>query len=282
VRVNVTVSTGGSLAAAAQAGDPALVVRELGEVPDLRAASELLGQVWGVGSGAPPVGPELLRGLTHAGNYVAGAFRDGSLVGVAVGFLGGAGDDLFLHSQITGVVAGLRGRSVGLALKQHQRAWALARDVTTISWTFDPLVRRNGWFNLNKLGALATRYLEDFYGEVDDAFNGRDKTDRCVVTWRLDSDRAQQAAAGALEPPAGAGAARLLDEDSAGLPLTGPLEGDALLVRVPEDIVELRTSDPERATRWRFAVRETLGAALAGGFVATGMTADGCYLLERR
>jgi len=33
-----------------------------------------------------------------------------------------------------------------------------------IAWTYDPLIRRNAYFNLVKLGARPVEYLRNFYG----------------------------------------------------------------------------------------------------------------------
>src|SRR5437763_17197337 len=64
-----------------------------------------------------------------------------------------------------------------------------------MEWTTDPLIRRNAYFNLAKLGAEAPQYLVDFYGEMRDAFNAGDESDRLLIRWRLDSERAASAAA---------------------------------------------------------------------------------------
>ena len=107
--------------------------------------------------------PALLRALGHGGNYLVGAYRvdTGELVGASVAFftepLGAA-----MHSHITGVLAGTAGRGVGAALKWHQRQWALERGLTRITWTFDPLIARNSYFNLTRLGARAGNLLRRF------------------------------------------------------------------------------------------------------------------------
>ncbi len=95
--------------------------------------------------------------------------------------------------------AGL-GRSVGFALKVHQRAWCLRRDVRVIAWTYDPLIRRNAYFNLVKLGARPVEYLRNFYGVMDDVINGGTETDRMLVHWDLRSAAAAEASAGRPRP----------------------------------------------------------------------------------
>ena len=139
---------------AVQAADAAaraagVTVRDLTELADLEQVVELFNGIWGR-SDNPPAPLELLRAFAKAGNYVGGAVRDGRLVGACVGFFHAPGEDA-LHSHIAGVAD--TGRSVGFALKLHQRAWALLHGVSEIVWTFDPLIARNAWFNLVKLAA---------------------------------------------------------------------------------------------------------------------------------
>jgi predicted GNAT superfamily acetyltransferase len=251
-------------------------VVELHDVEDHRAAADLLARVWGRDD-EPPVGAELLVALAHSGNFVAGAERDGALVGASVGFLG-RDDGPILHSHITGVAPVAQGQGVGLALKRFQWEWARDRGLVAITWTFDPLVRRNGWFNLVRLGAVATSFVPNLYGTVEDAFNAGGETDRCWVRWDVGGPEAGADAA----PVEAAGATVVLEEDADGLPRSGPLAGDRRLVGVPADIVDLRAHRPDLADAWREAVREVLGASMAEGFAAVGMTSAGGYLLERR
>ena len=69
-----------------------------------------------------------------------------------------------------------------------------------IAWTYDPLIRRNAYFNLVKLGARPAEYLRNFYGAMDDAINGGTETDRMLVHWDLRSDLAVAACAGRWRP----------------------------------------------------------------------------------
>jgi predicted GNAT superfamily acetyltransferase len=249
------------------------MIRALTEMDELSAAADLLASIWGYPPDQGPVTPELLRALAHSGNYVAGAWDGDALVGASAGFLGRHGEELHLHSHISGVAPVHQGGSVGFAIKQHQREWALERGITVIEWTFDPLVRRNAYFNLAKLGARIVGYQAHFYGPMRDAVNAGDETDRAVVSWRL--DRPEPA------PASGAGIV-VLRADESGLPVVDKSDGDVLEAWVPEDVVAMRRDDPETALAWRGALRDTLGAAVGDGYVATGMTRDGWYTLERR
>jgi hypothetical protein len=163
---------------AAAAAD--VVLHELHRMERLKEAQRLFTEVWRPAEGnPPPVTGELLRALAHAGSYVVGAFTGTRMVGASAGFFT-APPDPALHSHITGVAPGVQHRGVGFALKLHQRAWAMARGIPAVVWTFDPLVARNAWFNLAKLGAEPTAYLEDFYGPMTDAINAGMASDRLL------------------------------------------------------------------------------------------------------
>lgn len=271
--------------AAASAG---CQVRELKTVDELQEMTGLFSQVWAKANGQQIVPAEMARALAHAGNYAAGVFVDGALAGAALGFLGQEGGCVHLHSHIMGALPPVRSRGLGFALKLHQRAWALHQGVQEIRWTFDPLVRRNAYFNLAKLGAEAGAYYADFYGKMADEINAGDDSDRVLVNWRLDSPRVVACCAGDQQTPdeqrlRADGAVVVLDEDGDERPVM-TLEnepGPRLLCRVPRDIVSLRRRDPRLAREWRSAVRETLGRAMADGHRATSVTRTGLYVLER-
>ncbi|GAA3801392.1 GNAT family N-acetyltransferase [Nocardioides panacisoli] len=263
--------------AAAAAG---VEIRELATLAELQLVVELFATVWGR-TGNPPVSLELLRAFGKAGNYVGGAFDGESLVGGCVGFFHAPADDA-LHSHIAGVVPGTAGRHVGFALKLHQRAWALKRGVADIVWTFDPLVSRNAYFNLTKLGALAVEYLPNFYGPMADAFNDGDDSDRLLVRWRLRDPAVVRACEGsAPRPTSGAPAVVSLGVGDDGSPVRGPLDGAVSLVSVPSDIAALRLSDPRLAQQWRTAVRDALTALVAAGGEITGFDRAGFYVVRR-
>jgi predicted GNAT superfamily acetyltransferase len=255
-------------------------IRELTDLPDIQGASQLFDAVWTDPTQTiMPV--NLVRALSSAGAYVAGAFLDRRMVGAIIGFVGLHHDAVVVHSHILGVLPETRGRSVGFALKQHQRAWCLQRGIDTIGWTFDPLVRRNAYFNLCKLGAVGSRYETNFYGPMDDGINAGDETDRLVVTWRLTDDRVLAAAEGRTDVVIPQPATVLLDADAAGRPRLVAGEGPVLRCGIPDDILAIRERDPALALQWRHALRDTLGAAVQDGYTATGMDRAGWYTLTR-
>ena len=213
------------------------------QIDELRAAKH---GIWGPEVVAPR---NLLRGMAIGGACLLVAKRDDVPVGFALGWLGWA-DGVHLHSHQVGVAVELRKGGVGLALKLAQRAQCLARGITEMRWTFDPMLAANARFNLVRLGASPVAFLPHCYGDRVDAFNTGDVTDRVEVSWRLDRP------VGGVPAVAGAG------DD---------------VVAVPADFLALRADDPARAAAWRTEVRDALVAALAEGR-AVGFGDDGWVL----
>ena len=248
-----------------------VVVRGLDTLEGVLAAEALLSEVWR-SPGKPPLSAEVMRAVEHAGGYVTGAYDGERMLAASSGFLAMASDGgVVLHSHISGVLPEAQGRRIGYALKLHQRAWALERGIQTITWTFDPLVRRNAWFNLAKLGAVGDEYLVDFYGPMSDGLNAGEPTDRLFARWDL------------LTPnTSGSDDGRLLLDEQDGLPVVvaAAEPGTTSLVRLPADIEALRVADPGAARSWRLAVREVLAPLAEGGARVTGVTRDGSLVVE--
>lgn len=229
-----------------------LEIRVLNHPADLRRMVLLFNQVWGTIT--PLVGVELLRAIGHTGGYLAGAFTQNRMVGGSLAFLGRHHDDVALHSHITGILPGVRQTGLGRQMKLHQRAWAAEQGLGWITWTFDPLVRRNAWFNIGVLGAQIDEYLVDFYGQMDDSLNGSDPSDRLLVAWSTVGTPPDQLATPAVPP-------------------------GTIAVATPEDIIVLRRTNATEASAWRLRVREELGTQLATGGRVVGFTRDGAYLV---
>jgi predicted GNAT superfamily acetyltransferase len=148
-----------------------------------------------------------------------------------------------------------------------------------MTWTFDPLVSRNGRFNLTKLGARAGTYIPRFYGRMSDAINGDDDADRLVATWRLDDSAALAATEGTATDPRepAAGDAAVLAHGPDGEPSTLRDESADTWIRVPTDIVTLRRTDAAAAAEWRSLTRAAFANALVDGAAAAGVTRTGWY-----
>ncbi|MGH3166746.1 MAG: GNAT family N-acetyltransferase [Trebonia sp.] len=276
-------------AAARAAKAAGVVVREVAALDELEAVTALFDEIWESDTGNPSVRVDLLRAMTKAGNYATGAYDlvSGELLGACFGFFGPP-PQAELHSHIAGVVPAGRGRSVGFALKVHQRAWALRHGARAIAWTYDPLIRRNAYFNLVKLGARPAEYLRNFYGLMDDVINGGTETDRMLVRWDLESVLASEASAGRPRPASfdserSRGAIVALSAGPGDLPARPVVGGPgsrAFLVGVPSDIEAMRLADPALAAQWRTALRDVLSPLLSGGARVTGFDRNGWYVVS--
>ncbi|GAA0442184.1 hypothetical protein Acor_05550 [Acrocarpospora corrugata] len=262
-----------AVAAAEQAG---VEIRELEEIPDLERVFHLYYDIWHPDPLNAPVSVEMMRAFSHTGNYVTGAYDGDLLVGASVAFRAAPPAER-LHSHVTGAVK----KGAGFALKLHQRAWALAAGFHQVTWTFDPLLRRNAYFNLAKLGAMPYEYLYDFYGAMPDEVNAGDESDRVLVCWRLYDPHVAEAAAGRPyrpEVPADAEPG-LIDEQ--GRPVVRRTTSQVVLVQLPEDIEAIRRADPGLAKAWRQALREVLAGLMDGESALVKGFARGGYVVER-
>jgi predicted GNAT superfamily acetyltransferase len=263
----------------------------IGLVEDAAGTSEVsrfLAELWNSTEAMPA---EVLRGIWHAGGSALAAYAGDRLVGAAVAVFEPPATRA-VYSLVAGAATSDRG--IGFALKQAQRAWALERGATVMTWTFDPLIGRNARFNLVKLGARAVGYVIDFYGPMDDVFNAGDESDRLTVRWDLVTAEPGGAEPGGAGPagtrsegPGSEGAGSDGRESAAQTrvaPDGGPLEARAGALRwcrVPRDVVALRSADPVAALAWRRAVRGVLTDAFAAGYLGTSMSRDGWYRLEQ-
>lgn len=243
-------------------------VRAVADLREMTAAQEIFDTTWPMARGGSNLPSNLFRAVLHAGGYACVAYSQDRPVGATVALLGrqadGGAPDVMLHSHMAAVLDGYRNRSIGTAMKSHQRLWALEHSIPVITWTFDPLVRRNLRLNMLKLGVEVHGYERDFYGPMDDDHDFVDESDRVFAWWVVDSARADAAARGELQA----------------LPASD-VAPDALIIEIPDDIVSLRRVDIEAARAWRVRVREQMTAALAHGYRVATITTEGNYVMQR-
>jgi predicted GNAT superfamily acetyltransferase len=182
---------------------------------------------------------------------------------------------LKMCSHMAGVLPAWRGTGLGLQLKLAQREAILQQGMTEwVTWTYDPLIRTNGAFNIHRLGAVCNSYHVNLYGEMPSGINAGVPSDRCQVDWWLRSERVAQRAAGEgwrrTHIPQGAqvlhaernGAGLLTPPE--GLPAT---DGSPLALSLPEDIYVIRSADRALGLAWRLWMREALQEAFAAGYL---------------
>jgi predicted GNAT superfamily acetyltransferase len=218
------------------------------------AAKAIFDAVWANMTGTE-ITSNLLQAMVHSGSYLSGAFIDEKIVGAAFAFPA-INTGLHLHSHMTAVLPEFRDKGVGYALKIDQWNWAKKKNYSHLSWTFDPLVRRNAKLNIVKLGVDISAYHPNFYGDMPDALNAGDESDRLMVSWRTDIDAPK---------------AREL--------ITNPEPGD-ILIEIPEDIVAIRTKNQSESMKWRRQVRDQFTAAFEKNGKVIGFSANNEYVVR--
>ena len=116
----------------------------------------------------------------HIGGLVLGAFEAGKMVGFLSAIPGIRNGKPYWHSHILAVASIHRNSGIGTSLKFAQKEQALQRGIRLIEWTFDPMMSRNAYLNIEKLGVIVRRYYPSFYGK---------DRDRLVAEWWLDRPR---------------------------------------------------------------------------------------------
>jgi len=232
----------------------AIHVFEISDIDGLNQARKIFDKTWDLKFGTE-ITSNLLIAMIHSGSYLSGAFIDNKIVGASFAFLANNGG-LHLHSHMTAVLPEYRDKGVGYALKIDQWNWAKKNNYSCLSWTFDPLVRRNAKFNIAKLGVEISAYFPNFYGDMPDALNAGDESDRLMVSWRTD---------------VGAPRAREL--------ITNLLPGD-VLIEIPEDIVAIRSKNQSESMIWRRQVRGQFLDAFAKNGKVIGFSANNEYVVR--
>jgi predicted GNAT superfamily acetyltransferase len=262
--------------------EPTITIRRAEAPADYLALQDAQRRAWGLLDDSYVVPVATMVGAQHHGGLVLGAFLpDGSALGLSFAFLGRTGGRWCLYSQLTGVVPGFQGKGIGARMKDLQRDHARSIGVSVIAWSFDPLQAGNAHFNLRRLGATASRYIEDMYGPRTDDLNRGVPTDRLIAEWPVEQgDLPVEADFEALTSP------RLVEGPDEPLALTfASYEGTTpLLVEIPAEIARLRADDPPRAERWRAAIAGALTSAFAAGYVAEDVVRESArsyYVLRR-
>src|SRR5277367_1958326 len=236
-----------------------IVVRKCAGMEEFQRCVALEKEIWGEND--LEVEPATLFVVAEeTGGQVLGAFDEERLVGFTLALVGLRDGTMFLHSHMTGVLAEYRDRGVGRALKLFQRQEALERGIRLIVWTFDPLENRNTHFNLNRLGAIARKYLPNLYGLTTSPLHLGLPTDRLLAEWPLDSARVAAAV-----------------EDLAKEPGEAPAT-----IELPAELERWKRNDTASVARVQTRIREEFTGWFARGYAAVGVRktpAGAAYLL---
>jgi predicted GNAT superfamily acetyltransferase len=239
-----------------------IVIRHCHGIAEFEACIRVEREVW-KSSDIDIIPIPLFVVASETGGQVLGAFRGAELVGFTLAIAGWRARKPFLHSHMTAVLDGNRDRGIGRRLKLFQRRDALARGISLVEWTFDPLIPKNAYFNFMRLGAIARRYLPNAYGITTSPLHGSLPTDRLVAEWHLRSDRVRRVLAGKQA--------------------NAPKSTRTTRITIPSHVEELRSSDPSQARELQSEVRAQFLKWFGKGYAATAVAPsnDGMdYILE--
>lgn len=255
-----------------------IIIRPLAGLHEMQAAEKLQQEVWGIGELETVSAAEMIA-VQHAGGTVIGAFTGVELIGFVYGFPGYENGRVTIHSHLAAVKPAWRNYQTGARLKQAQRADALARGISEITWTYDPLQSLNAHFNFAKLGVTTRHYKVNFYGAEMTILVPGIGTDRFWVSWQLDSERVRRKSAGLPAQPDPAEelstAEKLVELMPGNVPrlnaevkLTNAAEAPSLLIDIPAEIAAVQRESNELAIAWRETTRQAFTSAFAAGYTA--------------
>jgi predicted GNAT superfamily acetyltransferase len=184
------MATGEAAGAREQVTADSILIRKCHDLDEMRACVALQKEVWSF-SDAELVPLRIFVVGEKIGGQVIGAFEGRELVGFAFAIPGVRGGRSYLHSHMLAVRKSYQNAGLGRRVKLFQREDALARGFELMEWTFDPLEIKNAYLNIERLGAIARRYILNQYGITSSPLQGGLPTDRLVAEWWLKSKRVE-------------------------------------------------------------------------------------------
>jgi len=276
---------------------PPWTIRLLETPEDMTLVEQLQRAVW-AGPEIDVVPAHLLITAVHNGGVVLGAFLEENIVGFVFGFPGlevtPDGPRAKHCSHMLGVHPDHRNVGLAFALKRAQWQMVRHQGLDHITWTYDPLLSRNAYINIAKLGAVCTTYRRSEYGEMRDSLNAGLPSDRFQVDLWVNTRRVERRLSKRSRPTL-----KLMHVARSGLQTLYPIERGAddlprppehvppfqdrlLLAEIPADFMALKSADFAIARDWRFFSRELFEAAFAKGYIVTDFVFDqerGLYVL---
>jgi len=234
----------------------------------------------------------------QAGHHDAERGMELPLIGFVFGFPGmystADGPRLKHCSHMLGVDPKQTNQGIGFALKRAQ--WQMVRNLglDRVTWTYDPLMSRNGYLNIARLGAVCNTYIREAYGRMRDGLNVGMPSDRFQVDWWVNSERVSRRMSREARRKLDlahylAAGVQILNPSTLGkngLPRPNGSEefenvleriqdgeiGPIVLVEIPNDYLELKSKDLELAYEWRMHTRRIFEDLFELGYLVTDFT----------
>ncbi len=254
---------------------PQILIRELTTYSELLDVQLLENVIWN----EPPIPLHQTFTSIQNGGLILGAYINETLVGFSYGFAGFKNGQAYLCSHILGIHPEHQEKGIGALLKEVQRQKSLETGYNMMTWTYDPLESRNGYFNLSKLHAICRTYVENCYGEMIDDLNAGLPSDRFKVEWWFNNpfiEGKQQIEVKNEKSPfqieiTEKGFPKLKDVTSTLERISKNQINEQILVPVPIHFQQLKKEDFELALHWRLKSREIFQTLFDNSYVAVAV-----------
>jgi predicted GNAT superfamily acetyltransferase len=272
-----------------QSPAPALIMSNftirLIETPEEMSRVEGLQRVVWPDSETDVVPLHMLITAVHNGGLVLGAYLEEEIIGFVFGFPGldwpPDGPRPKHCSHMMGIHPNHRDEGVGFALKRAQWQMVRHQGLDRVTWTYDPLLSRNAYLNIAKLGAVCTTYRCSEYGDMRDGLNAGLPSDRFQLDWWINTQRVQSRLGKRPRPTlklthaARAGLHPFYALRADGPPEHVPAFNDRLIMaEIPADFLALKSADFALARDWRFFTRELFETAFQKKYIVTDFIFD--------
>lgn len=252
-----------------------ITLRTLESYKEYHQAITLQRMVWGEETIAGFSG--VVLGVNkRIGGISAGAFdHNGALVGFIISMVGYIEERFAQWSFRLGIHPEYRNQGIGYELKEFQRLACENMNVDYIYWSYDPLVSRNAYFNLAKLGAEVHEFVTDMYKGSDSPLHSFLPTHRFIVKWDVKNPSRRPF---------------LTRKDVETVPelteVTPSFKGDTFKLSIPRDIISLKETDAERAIGYSDKVKSVvlhyINDYYVENFVQDRSDEDRFYIFKRK
>lgn len=259
-------------------------IRLLESPDDMTMVEDLQRIIW-PGSEVEIVPKHMLIAAIHNGGVILGAFVKDQLAGFVYGFPGlealPDGPQPKHCSHMMGVHPDWRNFGLGFALKRAQWQMVRRQGLNHVTWTYDPLLSKNAYLNISKLGAVCNTYRISEYGDMQDGLNAGLPSDRFMVDWWINTRRVKHRLGKHARGKLNLDQYIKADLQPIYTPYTGTdglshppehfstFSDSILLAEIPADFAALKTADFSLARDWRFFAREFFETAFAEGYLVT-------------
>jgi predicted GNAT superfamily acetyltransferase len=265
------------------------IIKIIDHIEEMQQVEQIQRQVWNE-SETDIVPAHLLNSAIHNGGLLIGAYVEHELVGFVFGFPGvyptPDGPRLKHYSSMLGVRPDFSGQGLGFVLKRAQWQMVRHQGIDRITWTYDPLLSRNAWLNITRLGAVCNTYRQNFYGTMEDDLNRGLPSDRFDVDWWVNSHRVNLRLSRRRRKyldlshfiSSGAPILNPTEMDSSGFPqpvtpiqLKLGVDQPIVLVEIPTDFQAMKVHDLKLALNWRMHSRQIFMELFEAGYIVTDL-----------